>query len=192
MNKALLAAVLGLMMTGCSTYRAVMPVDRPGQADPLAAFQVPAGSTVAAGPRGNYGANGALLCVVANPVSGNEYVDAFRASLQARNFEVKLLPPYAPVVSCPLVATYSARSAWFWMTYLNSVDITVYQNGARAGKAVYSANRGAGGINLSNFAMPEKTLDDLVEQLFPGMLPPPPPPAGTPVAAPAASPAAAS
>ncbi|CAG2132246.1 hypothetical protein LMG31506_00991 [Cupriavidus yeoncheonensis] len=192
MNKALLAAALGLTITGCSTYQAVMPVDRPEQADPLGAFQVPAGSQAATGPRGSYGANGALLCVVANPVSGNEYLDAFRASLQARNFEVKLLPPYAPVVSCPLVATYSARSAWFWMTYLNSVDITVYQNGARAGKAVYSANRGAGGINLSNFVMPQKTLDTLVEQLFPGMLPPPPPPAGTPVAAPAANTAAAS
>lgn len=192
MNKALLAAALGLTITGCSTYQAVMPVDRPEQADPLGAFQVPAGSAVAAGPRGNYGANGALLCVVANPVSGNEYLDAFRASLQARNFEVKLLPPYAPVVSCPLVATYSAKSAWFWMSYLNSVDIIVYQNGARVGKAVYNANRSAGGINLSNFVMPERKLDELVEKLFPGMLPPPPPPAGTPVAAPATGTATAS
>ncbi|MGN5480424.1 hypothetical protein ACTMU2_37585 [Cupriavidus basilensis] len=102
----------GLTITGCSTYQAVTPVDRPAQADPFAAFQVPAGSTAAVGPRGNHGANGALLCVVANPVSGNEYLDAFRASLQARNFEVKLLPPYAPVESCPLVATYSAKRAW--------------------------------------------------------------------------------
>ncbi|CAG9173606.1 hypothetical protein LMG23992_02497 [Cupriavidus laharis] len=192
MNNTLLAAALGLMITGCSTYQAVTPVDRPGQGDPLAAFQVPAGSPGAAGQRGDYGANGALLCVVANPVTGNEYLDAFRASLQARNFEVKLLPPDAPVVSCPLVATYSARSAWFWMSYLNSVDITVFQNGARVGKAVYNANRSAGGINLSNFVMPAAKLDDLVEQLFPGMLPPPPPPAGTPVAAPAASTAGAS
>ncbi|KWR89193.1 Sbal_3080 family lipoprotein [Cupriavidus sp. IDO] len=182
MNKALLAASLGLLISGCSTYQAVTPVDGPDRAHPISAFQLPAGG----GPRGNYGANGALLCVVANPVTGNDYIESFRASLQARNFEVKLLPPDTPVVACPLVATYSARSAWFWMSYLNTVDITVFRNGERAGKAVYSANRSAGGLNLSNFVQPSAKLDELVEQLFPGMLPPPPPPAGTPVAAPAA------
>jgi len=182
MNHALLAASLGLLISGCSTYQAVTPVDQTGRADPLGAYQVPAGTRASPGPRGNYGANGALLCVVANGISGNDYLRAFRASLQRRNFEVRLLPPDTPVVACPLVATYTARSQWFWMTYLNDVEITVFQNGVRAGKAVYNANRSAGGLNLSNFVMPESKLDELVEQLFPGMLPPPPPPAGTPAA----------
>ncbi|WP_455285112.1 Sbal_3080 family lipoprotein [Cupriavidus necator] len=168
MNKALLAASLGLLLTGCSTYQAVTPVDRPDVSDAFAAFQ-PAGG----GPRGNYGANGTLLCVVVNPVTGNDYVEAFRASLQQRNFEVKLVRPDASVAACPMVALYSARSAWYWTSYLSSVDITVFHNGDRVGKAIYNANRSAGGLNLSNLVQPASKLEELVEQLFPGMLPPP-------------------
>ncbi|WP_354684743.1 Sbal_3080 family lipoprotein [Cupriavidus necator] len=167
MNKALLAASLGLLITGCSTYQAVTPVDRPDRSDAIAAFQ-PAGG----GPRGHYGANGTLLCVVVNPVTGNDYVEAFRASLQQRNFEVKLLQADASVAACPMVALYTARSAWYWTSYLNSVDITVFRNGERVGKAIYNANRSAGGLNLSNFVQPAAKLDELVEQLFPGMQPP--------------------
>ncbi|WP_316152212.1 Sbal_3080 family lipoprotein [Cupriavidus sp. BIC8F] len=180
MNKALLAAGLGLLLTGCSTYQAVAPVDRPELSEAYNAFQQAGG-----GPRGSYGANGTLLCVVVNPVAGNDYVEAFRASLELRNFEVRLVRPDASVAACPMVALYSARSAWFWMSYLSSVDITVFHEGDRVGKAIYNANRSAGGLNLSNFVQPSSKLDELVEQLFPGMLPPPRPPAGT-VATPAA------
>ncbi|MBP0629897.1 Sbal_3080 family lipoprotein [Cupriavidus sp. AcVe19-1a] len=176
MNKALLAASVGLLLCGCSTYQAVTPVDPLDRSDPNTAFQVPAGG----GPRGTYGANGMLLCVVVNPVSGNNYVDAFRASLELRNFEVKMLQAEAAsVLACPMVAYYTARSAWFWTSYLDSVDITVFRQGDRVGKAIYSANRSAGGLNLSNLVQPASKLDELVEQLFPGMLPSPAPSAGT-------------
>lgn len=181
MNKALLAAGLGLLLTGCSTYQAVTPVDRPDRNDPLVALQVPAGG----GPLGHYGANGTLLCVVVNPVTGNDFVESFLASLRRRNFEVKVLQAQASPAACPMVALYTARGAWYWTSYLNSADITVFRNGDRVGKASYDANRSAGGLNLSNFVQPSSKLDELVEKLFPGMLPPPPPPAGT-VATPAA------
>ncbi len=181
MNKALLAAGLGLLLTGCSTYQAVTPVDRPDRNDPLVAFQVPAGG----GPLGNYGANGTLLCVVVNPVTGNDFVESFLASLRRRNFEVKVLQAQASPAACPMVALYTAHGAWYWTSYLNSADITVFRNGDRVGKAIYDANRSAGGLNLSNFVQASSKLDELVEQLFPGMLPPPPPPAGA-VATPAA------
>ncbi|SOZ97428.1 putative lipoprotein [Cupriavidus taiwanensis] len=181
MHKALLAAGLGLLLTACSTYQAVTPVDRLDPADPVVAFQLPAGG----GPLGNYGAHGTLLCVVVNPVSGNDFVEDFLSSLRRRNFEVKVLQAQTSIAACPMVALYTARSAWYWNTYLNNADITVFLNGDRVGKAIYNANRSAGGLNLSNFVQPSSKLDELVEQLFPGMLPPPPPPAGT-VASPAA------
>ncbi|MBP0621974.1 Sbal_3080 family lipoprotein [Cupriavidus consociatus] len=170
MNKALLAASVGLLLCGCSTYQAVTPVDPLDRSDPNTAFQVPAGG----GPRGDYGANGILLCVVVSPVSGNNYVEAFRASLEQRNFEVKMLQAEAAApLACPMVAYYTARSAWFWTSYLDSVDITVFRQGDRVGKAIYSANRSAGGLNLSNLVDPASKLNELVEQLFPGMLPAP-------------------
>lgn len=181
MNHALLAACAGLLLSACSTYQAVTPVDRLDHTDPAVAFQMPAGG----GPLGNYGANGTLLCVVANPVSGNDFVEDFLSSLRRRNFEVKVLQAQTSIAACPMVALYNARGAWYWNGYLNSADITVFLNGDRVGKAIYNANRSAGGLNLSNFVQPSSKLDELVEQLFPGMLPPPPPPAGT-GAAPAA------
>ncbi|MDK3021582.1 Sbal_3080 family lipoprotein [Cupriavidus taiwanensis] len=180
MNHALLAACAGLLLSACSTYQAVTPVDRLDHTDPAVAFQMPAGG----GPLGNYGANGTLLCVVANPVSGNDFVEDFLSSLRRRNFEVKVLQAQTSIAACPMVALYNARGAWYWNAYLNNADITVFLNGDRVGKAIYNANRSAGGLNLSNFVQPSSKLDELVEQLFPGMLPPPPP-AGT-GAAPAA------
>lgn len=181
MNHALLAACAGLLLSACSTYQAVTPVDRLDHTDPAVAFQMPAGG----GPLGNYGANGTLLCVVANPVSGNDFVEDFLSSLRRRNFEVKVLQAQTSIAACPMVALYNARGAWYWNAYLNNADITVFLNGDRVGKAIYNANRSAGGLNLSNFVQPSSKLDELVEQLFPGMLPPPPPSAGT-GAAPAA------
>lgn len=188
MNKALLAAGLGLLATACSTYQSVSPVERLEQADPIAARQPdygPAWTSIpgngAASPRTapasarnkSLGADGELFCIITNPVTGNEFVAAFRESLLARGFDVKLLQPYASVASCPLTATYAAKSQWFWSTFLASADITVFRNGDRAGKAVYSANRSAGGINLSNLVPADYKIEELVEQLMPGLRLPP-------------------
>lgn len=188
MNKALLAAGLGLLATACSTYQSVSPVDRVEQADPIAARQPDYGTawtsipgnaannprSATPGPRNkSLGGEGELFCIIPNPLSGNEFVASLRESLLARGFEVKLLQPYASVASCPLTATYAAKSQWFWSTFLSSADITVFRNGDRVGKAVYNANRSAGGINLSNFVPADSKIEELVEQLMPGLRLPP-------------------
>ncbi len=190
MYKTLLAAGFGLLATACSTYQAVSPVERLEPADPIAARQpdygaawtsIPGnGAKSAGGVNGangarnkSLGADGELFCVITNPVSGNEFVASFRESLLARGFDVKLLPPYASVASCPLTATYAAKSQWFWNTFIATADIAVFRNGDRVGKAVYSANRSAGGTNLSNLVPADSKIEELVEQLMPGLRLPP-------------------
>ncbi|MGO4328790.1 Sbal_3080 family lipoprotein [Cupriavidus sp. M-11] len=161
MKKALLAASLGLLATGCATYQAVVPVDR---GDRIASVQP---------------ADGTLFCVISNQASGNAYLDAMRDSVQARGFEFKVLGPGSSVAACPYTATYNAQRQSYWRDFISTVDIVVYINGERAGQAKYDALRSAGGINLSNFVPPEMKIEELVDQLLPGMRPKPAT-AGTP------------
>lgn len=154
MKRALLAATasLGLLATGCATYQSVIPVDR---GDRIASAQP---------------ADGTLFCVISNPV-GNAYVETLRDSIQARGFEFKTLLPGASVASCPYTATFVAQRSSYWRDFLSSAEIVVYIGGERAGKANYDALRSAGGLNLSNFVVPEAKIEELVDQLLPGMLP---------------------
>lgn len=194
MKRAILASALCLTLSACSTYLAVTPVDRPDQSDPIAAFQTPAGVPQYRidGTR-VIGADGTLLCVIANTANGNSYLNAFRASLRARNFEVKMLPPDASVATCPITVTYFVQQQTYWLPYVSAADITVYREGERVGKAVYNANRSAGGLNFSHLVPADRTIEMLVEQLFPGLKPQPataetvpPQPAAEPQAQPAA------
>jgi len=172
MKRATIAAALALLATGCSTYQAVTPVERVVQADPIAGYQPgPYGGPAQFRVDGNrvVGADGALFCVVTNTVNGNAYVETFANALRARNFEVKILPAYSSVSSCPLTATYTVQSSNYVTPFLVSADITVFRNGERVGKAIYNANRSAGGINLSNLIPPDFKIEELVDQLFPGL-----------------------
>ncbi|HBD35641.1 MAG TPA: hypothetical protein DC084_18855, partial [Cupriavidus sp.] len=60
--------------------------------------------------------------------------------------------------ACPMTATYTAQRQTFVTPFLVSVDITVFRNGERAGKAIYNANRSAGGINLSHLIQPDSKI----------------------------------
>lgn len=178
MKRATLAAALALLATGCSTYQAVTPVDRPVTYDPIAGYQ----SGAYGGPAefrvdGNQviGADGALFCVVTNQVNGNAYVEDFAVSLRARNFEVKMLPPDSSIASCPITVSYAVQEQTYWLPFVNAADITVYRNGERVGKAVYNANRSAGGLNFSHLVPADQTIEMLVEKLFPGLKPQPAP-----------------
>ena len=128
------------------------------------------------------------FCIIPNQVNGNAYVENFADALRARNFEVKVLQPYSSVAACPMTATYTAQRQTFVTPFLVSVDITVFRNGERAGKAIYNANRSAGGINLSHLIQPDAKIDELVDQLFPGLKPQPVPAQAAPAPTPGSQP----
>lgn len=154
MQKALLAAGLGLILAGCSTYQAVTPVEGLARIDPIAAMQQPA-------------ADNTLICVISGSSARNAYLPEFRDALKVRGFDVRMLSPGAPLESCQMTAVYLASGQNYWTNFLDSADITIYRDGLRAGKAIYNANRSAGGTNLSNLVPPGSKIDDLVGQLFP-------------------------
>ncbi|RZT38456.1 Sbal_3080 family lipoprotein [Cupriavidus agavae] len=192
MKRVTIAATLALLATGCSTYQSVLPVDRADQIDPIAGFQNGAfGGPAQFRVDGNrvVGADGSLFCVVANQANSNAFVESFVKALRARNFEVKLLPPYSSMASCPMTAMYVAQRQTYITPFLAAADITVYRNGERVGKAIFNANRSAGGVNLSNFIPPEMKIEELVDQLFPGLKPQPQPETAPAQAAPAPQPA---
>ena len=188
MKRVTIAAMLALLATGCSTYQSVTPVDRADQPDPIAGYRPGAyGGPAQFRVDGNQvvGADGALFCVITNQVNGNAYVESFTKALRARNFEVKILPPYSSVASCPMTATYSAQRQTYITPFLVSADIVVFRNGERVGKAVFNANRSAGGVNLSHLIQPDAKIEDLVDQLFPGLKPQPAPTQAAPAPQPA-------
>ncbi len=191
MKRVTIAALLALLATGCSTYQSVTPVDRADQPDPIAGYRPGAyGGPAQFRVDGNQvvGADGALFCVITNQVNGNAFVESFTKALRARNFEVKILPPYSSVASCPMTATYSAQRQTYITPFLVSADIVVFRNGERVGKAVFNANRSAGGVNLSHLIQPDAKIEDLVDQLFPGLKPQPAPAQAAPAPAPQAAP----
>lgn len=193
MKRVTIAALLALLATGCSTYQSVTPVDRADQPDPIAGYRPGAyGGPAQFRVDGNQvvGADGALFCVITNQVNGNAFVESFTKALRARNFEVKILPPYSSVASCPMTATYSAQRQTYITPFLVSADIVVFRNGERVGKAVFNANRSAGGVNLSHLIQPDAKIEDLVDQLFPGLKPQPAPTQAAPAPAPQTAPAA--
>jgi hypothetical protein len=155
MKKAILAATLALLATGCTTYQTVSPVD---PVDSVAVMH--AGQST-------------LLCVIDNPVTGMAFVDALRDALTRRGFDVRMLPPGAPAAACPLAAVYVANRQTFWLPFLSTAEITIYRNGDRVGKAVYDAMRSAGGLNFSNLVSPAAKIEELVDRLFPGLRPMP-------------------
>nr|WP_315594772.1 Sbal_3080 family lipoprotein [uncultured Cupriavidus sp.] len=188
MKRVTIAAMLALLATGCSTYQSVTPVDRADQPDPIAGYRPGAyGGPAQFRVDGNQvvGADGALFCVITNQVNGNAFVESFTKALRARNFEVKILPPYSSVASCPMTATYSAQRQTYITPFLVSADIVVFRNGERVGKAVFNANRSAGGVNLSHLIQPDAKIEDLVDQLFPGLKPQPAPTQAAPAPQPA-------
>lgn len=188
MKRVTIAAMLALLATGCSTYQSVTPVDRADQPDPIAGYRPGAyGGPAQFRVDGNQvvGADGALFCVITNQVNGNAFLESFTKALRARNFEVKILPPYSSVASCPMTATYNAQRQTYITPFLVSADIVVFRNGERVGKAVYNANRSAGGVNLSHLIQPDAKIEDLVDQLFPGLKPQPAPAQAAPAPQPA-------
>jgi hypothetical protein len=155
MNKSLLlAAGAALLAAGCSTYQSVSPVENSRYGDPV-------GSRAAASDN--------HLCVVPGAATGSDFIQSFRASAEARGYQVTLLQPGSPIESCRLTAIYVATGQTVWRKFLSSADITVFRNGERVGKAIYNANRSSGGLNFSDLISPEEKLNELTAQLLPAV-----------------------
>jgi hypothetical protein len=126
------------MLAGCSITQQVKPV-----ADPP----------------------GKEICIVESPAVRAGFIDAYRRSLSARGFTVRMLPTGADVATCPMTSTYNARWSWDLALYMSYAELRVYGNGKPVGEATYDSTRGGG--NMNKFIEADKKIDELVSLLFP-------------------------
>lgn len=135
MNSSKLALIASLALCACATSR-VQPV-------PQAALL-----------------QEKRICVLENPRVRAEFLDAYRAALSGRGYDVVVLKKAAPADHCPLTSRYTAHWAWDMVLYLSYAELNVYRDGAQAGRAEFRA-RG------SRFIDAETKVKELVNQLLP-------------------------
>jgi len=78
-----------------------------------------------------------------------------------------MLPPAAPVASCPLTSTYYALQSWDFTPYLSHAVIVVYRDGARVGDALYDAPKAGFAMTTRIYESTDSKVAIMVEQLFP-------------------------
>lgn len=106
------------------------------------------------------------ICVIENTAVKSGFIAELKNSLHAKNFTVRTLSGDATTNDCPTVATYTARWSWDLTIYMSYAEITVFQDGRLAGRALYDATSGGG--RLDKFVDAEPKIRELVNQLFPG------------------------
>jgi len=93
------------------------------------------------------------------------FTGTYRAALQEKGFTVKQLPPASNPSDCHLSTQYMARWKWDLALYMSYAEITVYEDGRPAGKALYDARKA--GLALTKFISAEDKIRELVNALFP-------------------------
>lgn len=139
MRKALLLLSASFIVSGCAIHQTVSPVER---------FE------------------GRQVCIVRNPAVRETFLDAYKAALVAKGYDVQVLEPKASLIACPITSTYTANWRWDMALYMAYAELKVYNNAKPSGEAKYDALRGGG--NMGKFISAEKKIKELVDQLFPG------------------------
>jgi len=101
------------------------------------------------------------ICIVENPrVAQKEFLDAYRAALEAKGFATTVVQKNPQASVCPLTTRYVAYWNWDLVYYLSFAQLDVYREGKPVGRAIHNA-RG------SRFITTEGTIKSLVDRLFP-------------------------
>jgi hypothetical protein len=139
-SKLALVGTLALTLTGCAIQQTVKPVAM---------------------------AQNKQVCIVENPAVKEGFLESYTRALGNKGYTVRQLASGASLVECPVTSTYTANWRWDLAMYMTYADITVYDKGAPAGKAVYDATRA--GLNTNKFINADKKITELVDQLFPNL-----------------------
>jgi hypothetical protein len=110
------------------------------------------------------------ICVIENPAVRMDVFPSYKRALSNKGFLVTSLAADAPLDRCPLTTTYTANWAWDLAVYLVYANFKVYSKGELSGEATYNAKMG--GLNLGKFIKGDEKIAELVDQLFPKVLPP--------------------
>ena len=100
------------------------------------------------------------ICIIENPRVRSDFLDAYKAALSGRGYEVQVYANTPQVSECPLTTRYVAYWAWDMVLYMRSAELRVYRDGKPAGRAVYQARS-------SRLVDTESKVRELVDQLLP-------------------------
>lgn len=141
-------AVFALLVLGACARSHVTPV-------PAAAIQSGPGATAA-----NPAPAPTRICIIENPRVRSDFLDAYKAALSSRGYEVEVVKETPQVSQCPLTTRYVAYWAWDMVLYMRQAELRVYRDGKPAGRAVFQARS-------SRFIDTEAKVKELVDQLLP-------------------------
>jgi hypothetical protein len=100
------------------------------------------------------------ICIVENSRVREDFLDAYKAALSAKGYEVEVFKNTPQVSQCPLTTRYVAYWAWDMVLYMRYAELRVYRDGKPAGRAVFEARS-------SRMIDPETKLRELVDQMLP-------------------------
>jgi len=106
------------------------------------------------------------ICLVDNPKVKNGFIESYRKVLVQKGYEVRMLPPSASLMECPITSTYTANWRWDLAMYMSYAEIKVYVQAKPSGEAIYDATHGGG--NMNKFISADVKIAELVNKLFPG------------------------
>ena len=110
---------------------------------------------------------GREICVIEDTKVRDEFLIAYKSSLEDRGFTVKILQPGSQLDSCELTSTYLGRWSWDFVTYMAYAKIVIYKNGIKYGEALYEAPRAGFALTTEIYEETEVKIKSMVDKLFP-------------------------
>jgi hypothetical protein len=106
------------------------------------------------------------VCIIRSIYDEHDIAGAYTKALQAKGYKVTLKKSVDKINVCPLTTTYSVNWGFDNAVYLSYLHLVVYQNGNKAGEALYDVKSGWAS-KVSKYKKAEETVTNLVNQLYP-------------------------
>ena len=140
MKKLLIAGVLGLTVSGCTSIQ----VNNNDGFQPQSVKQI---------------------CIINNPkVTIDGFNQSIVRSFARYNINARIYPENSKPALCETIMNYTALRTWDVVTYMSYAKFTLLKDGRIASEAEFRL-RGKGGLALNKWRRTDTKLDELVDQL---------------------------
>ena len=140
MKKLLIAGVLGLTVSGCTSIQ----VNNNDGFQPQSVKQI---------------------CIINNPkVTIDGFNQSIVRSFARYNINARIYPENSKPALCETIMNYTALRTWDVVTYMSYAKFTLLKDGRIASEAEFRL-RGKGGLALNKWRSTDTKIDELVDQL---------------------------
>lgn len=102
------------------------------------------------------------ICIVQDPSTKDGFRDAIQSWLDKEGIESEVLPPRAPLSTCPWMLTYYGRWSWDVAIFLSDARITAYKDEKYAGEVALKV----GQWDAYKFEDGEKRIHKMMDLLY--------------------------